>query len=230
MASGNTYVKFLPALAQRTIRSPRDGRPVDEGCGPIAVAMCIIHWRRRGYEILPQLENRRSLVRGLYELLGASRRRDGSFTPPTRMYAGMQRLAKGSQLVAHHLRPGPWRIMEQVLCTQLRKGRPVVILMRREPACLDENEKTWKGWHYVVACGYQGNDVALITGWATGQDQGFGAHRRASGKGYDQAHVLCTFAELRRARISMFWYAPRKSVVPRTRWPTRSARFRCDHQ
>ena len=153
------YVKFLPALAQRTIRSPHDGHPVAEGCGPIAVAMCIMHWRRCGYMILPLLESRRSLVRGLYDLLGAYRRVGGSFTPPTTLYAGMKRIAEGSALVAHHLRPRPWRIMKQVLCHQLRKRRPVIILVRQRPECLDGKEESKKGWHYVVACGYKGNTL-----------------------------------------------------------------------
>ena len=117
--------------------------------------------------ILPQLERRRSLVRGLYDLLGAYRRDGGSFTPPTTLYAGMKRIAEGSVLVAHHLRLRPWRTMKQVLCHQLRKRRPVILLVRQRPGCLDEKEEARKGWRYLVACGYNGENVALLTGWAT---------------------------------------------------------------
>jgi len=220
ISANSAYCQMLP-MRQRIIRSPHDGNAVLEGCGPIALAMLLVFWAARGNRLLDDFDGRRhsraDIVRRLYILVGARRVHSyKTFTPPAGLFFGMRRAAVGTTLEAHHLSK-PWRLVRRVLCHQIRRQRPVIILLRNIPACLNFNEEASAGCHYVVACGFDNRDgnVALITGWGEGDKRstyGFGAHRRASAENYDTAHAASTLNELRRAHISLFWNAPRKNT------------------
>ena len=104
-----------------------------------------------------------------------------------------------------------WSARQKALKAQLKKGNPVILLKNREheDGCLGKSSKGFNlkknlyKSRYFLAVGYKGNEVAIMPGRSEKRksaSSGFGVHKKDS-----ESHDLCTFDELKKANVALFW-------------------------
>ena len=104
-----------------------------------------------------------------------------------------------------------WKKRKAMLKTQLKKGNPIILLKNKENenGCLGTSSKGWNliknisNSHYFLAVGFKGGKVAVMPGWSEkpkSSSSSFGVHKNGS-----SSHDLCTWDELKKANVSLFW-------------------------
>ena len=219
------YIKHVKPMDQLKIKSPRrkDGMKVYEGCGPISAAMLLGYWQtERGQKKLLSKgfkgkKHPKKAIRKLYKEMKSKKapgkKQRMSYTMPDGLFKALKKRAKkGRKIKANRMRKiRKWKKRQATLKKQLRKGNPVILLKNKEhkDGCLGESSKgrnlvkNLSNAHYFVAVGYQGNKVAIMPGWKEkdkSTSKGFKVHKRGN-----RAHGICTFGELKKANVSLFW-------------------------
>ena len=217
--------KSVKSMSQDKIPSPvrKDKKTVYEGCGPVAGAMLLGYWQtERGKKDLlakgfDGTKHPSKAIAQLYKEM-KSKKAPGkknimSFTMPDRLFRALKkrvRNVKGLE-AARKRKTSRWSAREKALKAQLKKGNPVILLKNREheDGCLGKSSKGFNlvknlsNSHYFLAVGYKGNKVAIMPGWSEkpkSASSGFGVHKKDS-----YSHDVCTFDELKKANIALFW-------------------------
>jgi uncharacterized protein YvpB len=218
------YSSNVKSMNQELITSPvrKDKKKVYEGCGPIAAAMLLGYWQtERGFKKLLAkgfngTKHPSNAIRKLYKEL-KSKKAPGknqkmSYTMPDSLFRGLKDRVKGHKLKADRMKKiRSWKKREAAIKEQLKKGNPVILLKNKEhkDGCLGSSSKGWNliknisNSHYFLAVGYKGGKVAIMPGWSErpkSESSKFGVHKSGSA-----SHGLCTWDELKKANVSLFW-------------------------
>ena len=219
------YAKSVKSMTQDIIPSPvrKDEKKVFEGSGPIAGAMLLGYWQtergkknllERGFDgtkhpskaivkLYKEMKSKKSPVKKVFM----------SLTMPDNLFRALKKRVKNVKGLdaARKRKTSRWSAREKALKAQLRKGNPVILLKNREhkDGCLGrwskglDPIKNIVSSRYFLAVGYKGNEVAIIPGRSEkpkSASSGFGVHKKDSA-----SHDLCTFDELKKANVSLFW-------------------------
>jgi hypothetical protein len=197
---------------------------VSEGCGPIAAAMVLGYWQtERGQKDLLKkgfngTGHPTKAIEKLYTMLktksAPGKENTAAFTLPDDFYNGLKKFVAGRKLEVKRMRHiNSFKKKSAELKKQLRAGNPVMILKTKEhkDGCIGEESKGWdivkniSYSHYFVAVGYKGNKIAVMPGWS-GSDKAnsntWGAYSKTTNV---NARRTCTFDELQKDGISLFW-------------------------
>jgi hypothetical protein len=224
-AKGKThYSANVKSMDQELIPSParKDKKKVYEGCGPIAVAMLLGYWQtERGFKRLlakgfDGTKHPSNAIVKLYKELktkkAPGKKELMSYTMPDNLYRGLKDRVKGVKLKADRMKKiKGWSKREEALKAQLKKGNPVILLKNKEhkDGCLGSSSKGWNPIknistsHYFLAVGFKGGKVAVMPGLQElnkSLSSSFGVHKKVS-----SSHALCTWDELKKAKVSLFW-------------------------
>ena len=219
------YNQSVKSMDQELIASPvrKDKKKVYEGCGPVAGAMLLGYWQTQknkknllisGYD---GKKHPSKAIRKLYKEMKSKKapgkKQQMSYTMPDSLYRALKKRAESKKgIKANRMRKVKrWTKREAALKTQLRRGHPVILLKNKEhkDGCLGSSSKGWNLFknlansHYFLAVGYKGNKVAIMPGWSEkdiSRSSSFSVHKKDSA-----SHGLCTFDELKKANVSLFW-------------------------
>ena len=219
------YNKFVKSMDQNLIPSPvrKDKKQVYEGCGPIAGAMLLGYWQteRNISNLLAKgfngTKHPSAAIKSLYKEMKSKKapgkKQKMSYTMPDNLFKALKnRAKKHSKIKANRMKKiNRWKKREDALKTQLKKGNPVILLKYKEhkDGCLGSSTKGWNliknisNSHYFLAVGLKGNKVAIMPGWSEkdkSASSGFNVHKAGS-----SSHAICTFDELKKANVSLFW-------------------------
>ena len=219
------YAKSVKSMDQNLISSPvrKDKKQVYEGCGPVAGAMLLGYWQteKKSKNLLIKgfngTKHPTKAIRSLYKEMKSKKapgkKQKMSYTMPDNLFKALKnRVKKKKNLSADRMRTlKRWSKREAALKQQLKKGNPVILLKNKEHknGCLGSSSKGWNliknisNSHYFLAVGFKGNKVAILPGWSEkdkSKSSSFSVHKAGS-----NAHAICTFDELKKANVSLFW-------------------------
>lgn len=211
-------------MDQKLIASPvrKDKKKVYEGCGPVTGAMWAIGKLKKNKKnlLLSSYDGTKhpsKAIRNLYKEMKSKKvpgeKQKMSYTMPDSLFRALKKRA-GSQkgIKAKRMRKiKRWTTRKDALKAQLKRGHPVILLKNKEhkDGCLGSSSKGWNLFknlansHYFLAVGYKENKVAIMPGWSEkniSRSSSFDVHKKDSA-----SHGLCTFDELKKANVSLFW-------------------------
>ncbi|MCP5049437.1 MAG: hypothetical protein GY940_19865 [bacterium] len=232
--SAVSYVRNVKPIDQEVIKIKGSSR--FEGCGPVAAAMVMGFWQtERGYRLMSPadrfngLAHPGSTIREFYKRSntrkspGKSTHRGKKYNQSFTMRIGMMSGLKSFVSSANKRRGTKkklkvdivrkirrWKTRKKTLLNQLSKGNPVILLVKKQPPCLEYNDKWDRGRHYVVAVGYDSatKEVLLLTGWRElphRSSSGPSVHSRRNDPSNDDAHVRCRLKEIENAKVSLIY-------------------------
>tara|TARA_Y100001970_G_scaffold278852_1_gene385149 strand:- start:361 stop:1164 length:804 start_codon:yes stop_codon:yes gene_type:complete len=217
-----------------------------EGCGPIAAASILGYFQtEKGYKTMQsgddftgfshpsktikkfykEAPSRKAPAKGTYEPDG--KRYNQSYTLPDKMVKGLKHFVnkankkrgRKAKLRVERAKAAPFKTWEKrvkTLESQLKKNRPVIMLIHNIPGCLTAEDSKTGGWHYVVAVGHNRinnnlkstqNKLYILSGWHEfdkNQTYGPAAHIRGSA-GSNGAHIECNYQEIKKTNPALFW-------------------------
>ena len=219
------YNPSVKSMDQNLIASPvrKDKKKVYEGCGPIAGAMLLGYWQTEknkkglltpGYD---GTTHPSKAIRALYKEMKSKKapgkKQKMSYTMPDNLFSALKKRVKSRKgIKADRMRKTRrWSKRKETLKDQLRRGYPVILLKNKEhkDGCLGSSSKGWNliknlsNSHYFLAVGYKGKKVAIMPGWSEkghARSSSFDVHKKDS-----PSHGICTFEELKKANVSLFW-------------------------
>ena len=219
------YNQSVKSMDQKLISSPirKDKKKVYEGCGPVAGAMLLGYWQTQknkknllisGYD---GTKHPSKAIRKLYKEMKSKKapgkKQKMSFTMPDSLFRALKKRAESNKgIKANRMRKAKrWSKRKDALKKQLKRGYPVILLKNKEHenGCLGSSSKGWNliknlsNSHYFLAVGYKGDKVAIMPGWSEkdiSRSSSFDVHKKDS-----PSHGICTFDELKKANVSLFW-------------------------
>ena len=216
-------------------RVHKKNKTVYEGCGPIAAAMVLGYWQtQRGQKDLlakgfAGTGHPKKAIERLYKTLktksAPGKKNVAAYTLPGQFHSGLKRLLAGRKLEAKRMRHiHPFKKKAAELKKQLRAGNPVIILKSKEHknGCIGSESKGWNliknisNSHYFVVVGYRGNKVAVMPGWSDSDKSGSMAWSDYAKTRNKNARRTCTFDELKKDGISLFWIQNAKTAWCKT--------------
>lgn len=225
VAKKTYYNQSVKSMDQNLIASPvrKDKKKVYEGCGPIAGAMLLGYWQteknKKGLltKNYDGTKHPSKAIRSLYKEMKSKKapgkKQKMSYTMPNSLFKALKNRAKNKKgIKADRMKKiRRWSKRKEALKGQLKKGNPVILLKNKEhkDGCLGSSSKGWNfiknlsNSHYFLAVGFKGNKVAIMPGWSEKDhsvSSGFTVHKNGS-----HSHALCTFDELKKANVSLFW-------------------------
>ena len=224
-AKNTYYSQFVKSINQELISSPvrKDKKKVYEGCGPVAGAMLLGYWQtERGVSRLLSTnfdgsKHPSQAIRALYKEMKSKKapgkKQKMSYTLPDALFKALKKRAKSKRgIKADRMRKSRrWAKRKEALKSQLKRGNPVILLKNKEHenGCLGSSSKGWNLFknlansHYFLAVGLKNGKVAIMPGWSEkdkSKSSSFDVHKQDS-----RSHSLCTFDELKKAKVSLFW-------------------------
>lgn len=235
-STDSAYIKNVKPIRQEVISNPGRGLRMKrfEGCGPVAAASLLGYWKTEKrlsrirdtsdtyigeahpYKTIREFykESNAKASPSKKEWYKDEKEYNQSFVTVTGMVRALKcfiNMYSGHIKVERRIRFRLWSKRLKWLQDQLKKGNPVVLMFHRKmPISLTKDKKESKGWHYVVAVGYNNEKrvVYLVTGWKELKKEttsGPNEHKVRSASDCDGAHVVTPYKELKYARMSLVW-------------------------
>ncbi len=235
--AGSAYIKYVMPLDQKVIKNPyrKSGRKKRlEGCGPIAAASLLAYWKtERRYTAIMDgrdaFNGSKRPTKTIARFYKESKTKKApaksaginmSYTLPGSLKRALKKWVKRANKkrrrgqpklkVKRMMNTRLWKKRHSRLRAELRRKRPVLLLLKNIPASLSSKNHKSFGWHYVVAVGYDDakKKYQVISGWLQmdkSTSKGASVHTKITDPNSDFAHLSMSYKELKRARPGLIW-------------------------